>query len=220
MRLPGLVVASILLFSLTILGQHASGGGGGANSGGSHGSSGFSSGYSGGYSSAAPSHVGSTSSAVSHTSGSTSSSSGRATSSVAPEKKGLFSFFHRKPEARPSNVSSFWPPIGSKKGEVCTCLGGGSRNAAGQCSFRPQVFACGTGSGWNGYGCAAQYWSNDCRSIAQQLAAQRQQMRGQSDYGQSLRYRLLQQQYQQCLMRYGSYGFGAYSFAALVLDTP
>jgi len=117
-------------------------------------------------------------------------------------------------------VSSFKPPIGCKKGEVCTCFGGGSRNASGQCGFQPQVFACSAGWGWNGYACAAQYWSNDCRGLAQQLAAQRQQMQGQSDYGQSLRYRLLRQQYQQCLMRYGSYGMGAYSFAALVLDTP
>jgi hypothetical protein len=45
-------------------------------------------------------------------------------------------------------------------------------------------------------------------------------MQSQSDYGQSLRYRFLQQQYQQCLQRSRT-GFGAYaSTSAFLLDTP
>jgi hypothetical protein len=55
--------------------------------------------------------------------------------------------------------------------------------------------------------------------LAEQLAAQRELMRGQSDYGQSLRYRLLQEQYQQCLMRAHA-PFNAYTYNAFLLDTP
>ncbi|MGA7568317.1 MAG: hypothetical protein WBW53_19850 [Terriglobales bacterium] len=45
-------------------------------------------------------------------------------------------------------------------------------------------------------------------------------MRGRGDYGQSLRLRMLEQQYQQCMMRSHT-PFGAYAFnSALLLDTP
>jgi hypothetical protein len=56
--------------------------------------------------------------------------------------------------------------------------------------------------------------------LAQQLANQKEQMQSQSDFGQSLRYRQLQDQYQQCLARSGS-RFGTYALGgALLLDTP
>jgi len=76
---------------------------------------------------------------------------------------------------------------------------------------------CQRGQSWNGLTCGVPYWSNDCSALAQQLAEQRQQMQGQSDYGQSLRLRLLQQQYEQCLNRSR---FGSYPFSALLLDIP
>jgi hypothetical protein len=61
---------------------------------------------------------------------------------------------------------------------------------------------------------------DDCNRLARELAEQREQMQSQSDYGQSLRYRFLQQQYQQCLQRSRT-GFGAYaSTSAFLLDTP
>jgi hypothetical protein len=41
----------------------------------------------------------------------------------------------------------------------------------------------------------------------------------QDDYGQSLRYRLLHDQYDQCLIRSG-WPFGAYAYSAFLLDTP
>jgi hypothetical protein len=52
--------------------------------------------------------------------------------------------------------------------------------------------------------------------LANQLAAQEQPLRGKSDAGQSLFYRLLRQQYEQCLERFGH----AFNNAALLLDTP
>jgi hypothetical protein len=56
--------------------------------------------------------------------------------------------------------------------------------------------------------------------LAQQLAHQKDQMQSQSDFGQSLRYRQLQDQYQQCLARSGT-RFGTYALGgALLLDTP
>ncbi|MFZ0796407.1 MAG: hypothetical protein WAM98_01355 [Terriglobales bacterium] len=48
------------------------------------------------------------------------------------------------------------------------------------------------------------------------MADQRRQMEGQSDYGQALRLRQLQDQYDQCLRRFGSYPF----FSAFLFDTP
>ncbi len=223
MRLSGLVIAAILLVSATLLAQHSSGasGSGGASSGGSsHGSSG----YSGGSSSSVSSHVSSTSTRISAGTSSAAKAGSNArtgapqrTSNAQPEKKSHFSFLrHKKPVPKPVAEAEF-KPIGCKKGQICRCPGGGTPNAAGACV--PQQVACPMGQGWSGFGCGAQYWFRDCSALAEQLARQKEQMRGQNDYGQSLRYRLLQQQYEQCLMRSRS-PFGAYAFNALLLDTP
>ncbi|MGA7849798.1 MAG: hypothetical protein WCA13_11890 [Terriglobales bacterium] len=76
--------------------------------------------------------------------------------------------------------------------------------------------ACSSGQAWNGFACGVPYWSNDCEALAGQMADQRRQMEGQSDYGQALRLRQLQDQYDQCLRRFGSYPF----FSAFLFDTP
>jgi len=77
-----------------------------------------------------------------------------------------------------------------------------------------------SGQAWNGFACGLPYWSNDCEALARQLAAHRRQMQGQNDYGQSLRLRLLQEQYEQCLRR-SRVPFGAYAFNdASLFDIP
>jgi hypothetical protein len=80
--------------------------------------------------------------------------------------------------------------------------------------------ACPSNQAWNGFACGTQGWFNDCGYLAQQIAEQKRQMQSQNDYGQSLRYRMLQDQYQQCLM-HSRIGSGAYAFNSLfLLDTP
>jgi hypothetical protein len=212
MRLSGLVVASILLVAATLLAQHSSGGGG-SSSGSSH------SGYSGGSSasvSSASSHgsVGSASrvvgtSASSHQSPSSKVSSTKA--NAAPEKKES-SFWHPFRKAKPVQNAGFKTPVLCLKGPCAVCPRGQSRNGNGACAVASNVCSAGQYFSCGGY--------NDCSALAQQLAEQKRQMQSQSDFGQSLRYRLLQDQYEQCLRRYSS-GFGAYAFSsALLLDTP
>jgi hypothetical protein len=76
---------------------------------------------------------------------------------------------------------------------------------------------CLTGQFWNGFACGMQYrFNDDCRALLEQLAEQQRQMRGQDDPGQSLRYQLLRQQYEQCLERSRFHG----SSSASLLDTP
>jgi hypothetical protein len=208
MRLSGPFLVSVLFLSASLLAQHASGGG--SSSGGSHG------GYSGGSSSSASSarsfsSAGSGSHVASASASSHQSSSSRASftkASAAPEEKGR-SFWHpfRKPvqSAELKRVACF-------KGSCGVCPRGQSRAGNGACVIASNVCTAGQYYSCGGY--------NDCSALAQQLAEQKRQMRSQNDFGQSLRYRLLQEQYQQCLMRSRS-GFGAYAFSsALLLDTP
>jgi len=79
---------------------------------------------------------------------------------------------------------------------------------------------CRSGQSWNGFACGTQYWFNDCRALADQLAAQERQMRGQNDPGQSLRHQLLQNQYEQCLKRFSLLPFGYAFNDARPLDVP
>jgi len=79
---------------------------------------------------------------------------------------------------------------------------------------------CRAGQSWNGFACGTQYWFNDCRALADQLAAQERQMRGQNDPGQSLRHQLLQNQYEQCLKRFSLLPFGYAFNDARLLDVP
>jgi len=214
MRLSGLAIAAILLVSTTLPAQHFSGGGG-SSAGASHSS------YSGGPSSAANNPY--FSSSVSH-SASPSTSSHPSTSykspstkaKTAPEKEGS-SFWHPFRKAKPVQTAEVKSPVLCFKGPCAVCPRGQSRNGAGACVIASN--ACPAGQSWNGFACGTQGLV-DCRDLAQQLAAEREQMRGESDYGQSLRYRLLQEQYQQCLMRAHA-PFGAYALNdAFLLDTP
>ncbi len=202
MRLSGLVIATILLVSATlVLAQHASGGGS-SSGGSSH------SGYSGGGSSASStsshtfnasaSHVGSTGASASHTASFPKSSTAKA--SAAPEKKSSRSVLH--PFRKPVQTAEFKRPAPCLKGRCPVCPPGESRNGTGACV--PANNVCATGQSWNGLTCSAQYWYNDCADLAGQLAAYRRQMRGRNDPGQALFYRLLQQQYESCMARYGS----------------
>jgi|HubBroStandDraft_1064217.scaffolds.fasta_scaffold01109_11 hypothetical protein len=190
MRLSALVVASILLVSVSLMAQHSSGGG--SSSGGSHGSSG------GGVSSAAPSHVSSPgtsrSSRVSVPASSAKAGSNmrihspEAASSARPEKRTYLALLgYRKP-----TLSEFRTPIGCKKG------------ANGQCIAQLQSVSCSMNAGWRGFGCGAQTSRDDCRLMTRQLLVEQQLMQG--GFSQNfLRYGLLQNQYYRCE---GAYPYG------------
>lgn len=223
MRLSSLVVAAILLVSVTLLAQHASGGGGGgggSSSGGSHGGSsggsGFSASSTGSHSfSGSASHVasaGSPSSRPSSTSSSSKVSSAKQNASLA--KKSSRSLLHPFRKPKPVQSAAFKRPAPCVKGFCTPCSSGESRNGKGACVITSN--ACSSGQAWNGFACGVPYWSNDCEALAGQMADQRRQMEGQSDYGQALRLRRLQDQYDQCLRRFGSYPF----FSAFLFDTP
>jgi hypothetical protein len=219
MRLSSLVFATILLVSATLLAQHSSGGGG-SSSGGSHG------GYSGGSGSSvssASSHTSSSSasyvggaSTASHSSSSSKSPSPK--ENAATEKQSSRSLFHPFRKAKLVQSAEFKSPAPCLKAPCAVCPPGQSRSGNRACAVVSN--ACSSGQVWNGFSCGAQGWFSDCNALARELAEQRRQMQSQSDYGQSLRYRMLQNQYDQCMRRSRS-GFGAYAFNnALLLDTP
>ena len=237
MRLSGLAIAAILLISVSVPAQR---GGGGTSSGAGHsgGSSGASShggssvgspgsprgsvSSSSGYSSSGRSN---SSSARSGRSSSERSSLDRSSSERAerspkdpagtglnirpnllkspvsekleekPEKKGVFSFLHhKKPE--PPNTFLFQ----CKKGQSCAI---------------PVRAACSTGRVWNSSSCAQydQYaWFNACRTLADQLAMERERMRFGGAPGESFRYQMVLNQYRQCVSRFGAAPFAAYLF--------
>lgn len=220
MRLSGLVVASILLVSATLLAQHSSGAGG-SSSGASHSS------YSGGSnasvssasshnSSGSASHVASTGAGTSHPSPSTKLSSTK--ENAAPEKKSSRSFLHPFRKPKPVQSAEFKRPAPCLKGPCAVCPPGESRSGKGACMVASNV--CSPGQSWNGFACGLPYRFNDCGALADQLAAQQRQMRGQSDAGQVLVYRLLRQQYESCLARPGSRSYGSASLFDTLLDTP
>jgi len=214
MRLSGLVVAAILLVSATLLAQHSSGGG--SSSGGSHGGSAGGSSFSvssaGGYSTGS-SHVASTGSSSRPSSSSSKASPGKENASLG--NKSSRSLFHPFRKPKPGQNAAFKPPVPCLKGICAVCPPGESRNGRGACVIAGNACLSGQSSYRSGFACGVPYWSNDCSALAERLAAQRRQMPGQSDYGQSLRLRLLQQQYDECLWR-----FGSYPFSALLFDTP
>jgi len=224
MRLSGLAFLAILLVSATLFAQHTSGGGGSASFGGSSGSAASRGSYSGGSSSSASSasshssssygaHVSGTGAASSHSS--TSSKVSSTKESASPEKKSSRSFFHPFRKSKPVQSAEFKRPVPCLKGPCAICPPGGSRK--GPCVVTTNV--CPSAQSWNG-ACGFPYGFNDCSALADRLAAERRHMQGQNDPGQSLLYRLLLQQYQSCLARYGSHGYSsAYLFDTLV-DTP
>jgi len=207
MRLSGLFVAAVLCLSPVLFAQHSSGGSSSSHSSSFSGSSssGIShSSYSGG--SVSSSSISTPSTKSSSTKGSTSS-----------EGKTSHSLFHRKPV--PVQSAEFkTTPVPCLKGSCGFCPRGESRGTSGACVLASN--SCPSSQAWNGFACGTQGWFNDCGYLAQQVADQRHLMQGQNDYGQSLRYRMLQDQYQQCLMRSHS-GYGAYAFNSMyLLNTP
>jgi len=213
MRLSGLVVAAILFVSATLLAQHSSGAGG-SSSGGSHSSSsgGSSSSASSHNSSSPASHVARTGTAASHSLPSAKLPS--STVSAAPEKKGFRAFLrHPFKKSVPVQTAEF-KRRPCRKEPCAVCPPGGSSNG-GACALPSNV--CSTGQVWNGFACGTQYrFNDDCRALLDQLVAQQQQMRGQNDPGQSLRYQSLRQQYEQCLERSRFHGYSS----ASLFDAP
>jgi len=233
MRFPGLLVAALLLVSATLFAQHTSGSSGSSSSSSASSSGWSSSGashtsYSGGSSSStgshnssnSASHVASTGAAASHPSPSTKLASAK--ENAAREKKGFRSFLRhpfRKP--KPVQTAEFKRPVPCLKAPCPVCPSGQSRSGNGACV--PSVVAsnvCQPGQFWNGFGCGGQYWFTDCSTLADQLAAMRRQMLGQSDPGQALFYRWLRQQYESCLARYGSPMFSRASWFDALPDAP
>jgi hypothetical protein len=186
MRLSGLVIATVLFVSATLLAQRGGGSssGGASSAGSSHASSGGSAGGSLGSTSAR-----SSSSSSGRTGPATSASNARThapESSAKPEKRSFFSSLWHKKE--PPKSASVVP----------------ARSCAKRAVF-------------NGFSCGLPYVFNDCGALANQLAAQRRHMQGQSDPGQALIYRLLREQYESCALRHP--GFGADN-SAFLFDAP
>jgi len=199
MRFSGLVLVVVLSVSAVLVAQHS----GGFSSGASHSS------YSGSSNSSASSH--SSGSSVSHISSSSAASRPSSSSNSKPEK-GLFSSLrHPFRKATPAQSVRYKPTVPCFREPCAICPSGGSRN--GGC--RVVTTACGSGQAWNGFGCGAQNWSNGCTALANQLSAMRRQMRGQNDI-ESVYYRLLRDQYEQCERRFGAYAFSN----AFLFDIP
>jgi hypothetical protein len=239
MRLSGIVIAVLVCFSTILPAQHSSAAGGSSsNVSSASGSSHSSSGSSGSISGSSFSHAGrGGESGVSLGAGRTSSAGGssgkagstavrsingganengiahhKSPSSLKPEKKSFVTFL-KHPFKKPKSVADNKRPPCRK--EPCpVCPPGESRQGKGACG---PVFAnnfCGAGQLWNGFTCGQTWWE-DCQALAHELAAERQQMQGQVDPFQSLRYQRLQEQYDQCRAR-----FGGNPFNAILLDTP
>jgi hypothetical protein len=132
---------------------------------------------------------------------------------AAPEKKRSRSFLH--PFRKPVQRAEFKRPVRCLRGPCPVCPPGESRNGGGACTVASN--ACPGGQSWNGFACNTQYWLNDCSALANLLEAQRRQMLGRNDPGQSLIYRLLSEQYQSCLSQ--NHGLWSYNSASL-FDTP
>lgn|ERR1035438_277195 len=200
MRLA-VVLALVLLIPTCLIAQHSAGGGS-SSGGSSHSSSASSGGFSSSSHSSSMSSPGNSRSSVSPTSSPKAASDARVHAHSAPaivEPKGPthFAFWRRRPPANTAPAFAEKFPIGCKKGQICTCPGGGARNAAGNCAS-VQYLSCGLGLSWNNYGCGQQYWFNNCRALADQVSAVQRQMLGQTGAAVSLRYRLLQDEYERC----------------------
>ncbi|MGB9195811.1 MAG: hypothetical protein WCB53_02670 [Terriglobales bacterium] len=121
-----------------------------------------------------------------------------------PEKKGIFSFLHhKKPEPELQRTNFVVPRFRCRHGQNC---------------FTPT--ACRSSSAWNSSYCGVQYdqyyWFGACQALADQLAAGGNGMRSAGD---SLRYRMLREQYEQCMQRCGQGAFSSYLFMSQ-LDYP
>jgi hypothetical protein len=227
MRLSGLVFSAILLVSATLFAQHTSAGGGSASFGGSSGSAASHGSYSGGSSSSASSasshssssssasHLASTSATSPHSSPSSKLSSSKGNAS--PEKKSSRSSFHPFRKPKPVESAEFRRPVPCLRGPCTVCPPGESRSGKGACVVTTSV--CPSAQSWNG-ACGFPYGFNDCSALAERLAAERRHMLGQSDPGQALLYRLLLQQYESCVARYGSHVYSSAFMFDSLLNTP
>lgn len=230
MRLSALVIVIvyILFLSSPLIAEHSSSGGGSASSSGSTSSGASHSSFSGGSSSsggAASSHsFGSSANSASTRSSASHVATGAASSRTLPlpsfkisptrqnevqEKRSARTFWHPFRKARPVRTE-FHRPIRCLKQPCAICPPGGSHKGA--CAIARNL--CGPGQSWNAIACSAQYWFHDCSDLARQLEAQRRLMRGNNDPGQSLVYRNLQDQYDQCMERFGLQPFGSFALLA------
>jgi hypothetical protein len=227
MRLSALVIVivGILLFSLTVTaapagsststGSSASS----ASSSASHGSSSASSGSSASVHSSSSPAFHAASSGHSAGMGATSPSKGVPSFKVpSPEEKAANEkqtrgFWHPFRKAEPVHKAEFHFPVKCVK-EPCAVCPPGSRHGA--CVVANNF--CPAGQSWNALGCSPQYLFADCSALARQLEAQRRQMRGRSDPGQSLIYQTLLSQYQQCMERYGLRSIGSFAFNERMSD--
>jgi hypothetical protein len=167
MRLSGLALATILLFSSVAVAQHSSGGGGSSSGssggGGSSSSGGSHGGYSGGGSSsgASATHSTSSGSSASHPSHQSSGSSaaaairepGSARVPSQPEKRTFFSFLHHPlKKAEPKTEADLRHRICAKG--PCPVCPAGQAGKNGGCAAPAQAHSCESGEYWNGGGCA------------------------------------------------------------------
>jgi hypothetical protein len=232
MRLGGVVIAvvvfvSVIAFARNGSGRSSSGFGssasfsGSSSSGGAHSSSGGS----GSSASSAGSHNSSSSASHGSSTGGASSRSSPSAKlpstkgSASPETKSSRSLFHPFRNRKPVQIAESKRSAPCLKQPCAICPPGQSPGGRGGC-VAPRN-ACSSGQGWNGFSCGTEGWFNDCRVLAEQLAEQQRQMRGQNDPGQSLRRQLLLNQYDHCAKRFGLEPFGSYLFSdARQLDVP
>ena len=201
MRLSGLSLAVVLLFSSTMLAQHSSGGGGGSSGGGggggSHGGSVSSGGSGGGHSSGGSSSHGSAGhgsgghgSISSHSAGHGSqthnphsilgSNRGANTKTAQPEKRSFFSILRhpfRKPEPKPGPktklVAEMRRPI-CIHGRCPVCLPG---RGCGVVLVHRRRNSCSARDLWSGGACLQQTpFLDDCSGPRRMMEQQAQRM--------------------------------------------
>ena len=227
MRLSGLLIAIILMLSSMLTAQHA---GGAASSSASGGSSSSHSSVSGGSFSAShsASHFSSTGSSA-HSAPTLPRSSPSATikspyvkQNAQPEKAAAHSFFHpfRKPQPIEKEKTAFIRPHPCWHKPCGVCPSGQSSNGRGACV--PVSETCLAHPLSFGLACSTPYWwSNQCGVLANELLAEKQTMRGYGYSGESVEYRRLRQEYEECLLRTsGLNGFAFYGLYGGLFDVP
>jgi hypothetical protein len=193
MRLSGLAVAVVLLFSSAVFAQHSSSGGsssGGSSSGGTSAASFSSGGHSSGSSGSSSGHSSAGSSSHGTSAGSSKSpSNARSTpyssessvhlgAAAQPEKRTFVShLFHpfRKPEAKLAQADLRRSLC--SKGH-CVCPGGQAVGKGGACSAPIAYHQCRSDAYWSGGGCTAftEFHVNDCSALALLMDQQAQRM--------------------------------------------
>ena len=211
MRFSVLAFVLLLLISATLIAvaQHAAGGG--ATAAGSHGSS------AGSVGSSASANIWNSAASQPHPTNSTGTHTPSSTNAEQGKNHG-WSPFHpfRKEPAQP--VQSAHIRSLCLKGSCQVCPPGQARRG-GACVVIPN--ACQLT--WNAYGCGTQAWFyHDCSLLANQLETERRWAPGENGAGRSLRYRVLQEQYERCVEFYGQGLFRIYALndVPLFLQAP